>query len=99
MHIGQQEWRQVEALASGPLQSLYHRLADRNPDESTRAEAAGFLHGKIAALPDDPGELPESPQDLLAWMENNTRAVHARYVDYLQERKAGAPRRYFSNRA
>jgi hypothetical protein len=99
MHIGQQEFRQVEALASGPFKAMYHRLADREPDEGTRAEAAEFLRGKLAELAAEPAELPEAPGDLLAWMEDNTRSVHARYAAYLEERKAGAPRRYFSSRA
>ena len=32
-------------------------------------------------------------------METNTRDVHARYASYLEERKAGAPRRFFTSRA
>jgi hypothetical protein len=108
MHIGQQEWRQLEAapaagdLRSAPaarLKSLYHRLADRAPDESTRAEAAAFLRARLQDLAQAPSELPESPADLLAWMEDSTRNVHTRYAAYLEERKAGAPRRFFSNRA
>ncbi|MGV3571168.1 MAG: iron-containing redox enzyme family protein [Ramlibacter sp.] len=99
MHFGQQEWRQVEAAATGPLKALYHRLADRDPDTATRAEAAAFLRVKLAELEGAPAELPASPDDLLQWMEENTRAVHARYAAYLDERKAGAPRRFFGNRA
>lgn len=99
MHIGQQEWRQVEALAAGPLKALYHRLADREPDAATREEAAAFLRKQIADVADAPAELPPSPDDLVAWMEENTRRVHARYAAYLEERKAGAPRRFFGNRA
>src|SRR5690606_32642229 len=34
-----------------------------------------------------------------AWMEGNARRVHARYADYLEERRGGAPRRFFTNRA
>lgn len=99
MHIGQQEWRQVEALSAGPWKNLYHRLADREPDAATRAEAAAFLRAKLVELADAPADLPARPDDLLAWMEENTRAVHARYATYLEERKAGAPRRFFGNRA
>ncbi|RYY57799.1 MAG: iron-containing redox enzyme family protein, partial [Comamonadaceae bacterium] len=32
-------------------------------------------------------------------MESSTQAVHARYAEYLADRQAGAPRRYFTNRA
>ncbi|MBK6004888.1 iron-containing redox enzyme family protein [Ramlibacter ginsenosidimutans] len=108
MHIGEQEWRQLRALPGAADASagsadfhkdLYHRLADREPDEGARREAADFLRAKLMELQSEPAHLPASPSDLLAWMEENTRNVHARYAAYLQDRKAGAPRRYFSNRA
>lgn len=100
MHIGQQEWRRLEAAGNpGSLRSLYHRLADGQPDADTRAEAADFLRSRIAQLDAADSELPASPDELLAWMESNTQDVHARYADYLAERKAGAPRRFFGNRA
>lgn len=99
MHIGQQEWRQLEALTRGPLQSLYHRLADGEPDMATRDAATAFLRDRIARLGATECDLPASPADLQQWMEENTRVVHGRYAAYLDERRAGAPRRYFSNRA
>jgi hypothetical protein len=99
MHIGQQEWRQVEALSRGPFKTLYHRLADGTPDQATRNEAADFLRGTIAAQPAGADDLPPTPGALLAWMEDNARTVHARYAEYLEGRRGGAPRRYFSNRA
>lgn len=99
MHFGQHEWRQLQALERGPLQSLYHRLADQEPDAATRAEAAAFLRTRIDALRGGASELPATPDQLIAWMEDNTRAVHANYSEYLEQRRAGAPRRYFCNRA
>lgn len=100
MHIGQQEWRQVAAAGTpGSLRSLYHRLADGHPDAGARAEAADFLRGRIARLDPDASDLPASSDGLLAWMERNTQDVHARYAEYLEQRRAGAPRRFFGNRA
>jgi hypothetical protein len=109
MYIGRQEWQQLEAgdpspaplqtVASASLKDLYHRLADGTPDAATREEAAAFLRREIAAQAAEPADLPASPDGLLAWMDNATQAVHARYADYLAERQAGAPRRYFGNRA
>ncbi|MDB5956555.1 iron-containing redox enzyme family protein [Ramlibacter sp.] len=100
MHIGQQEWRQLQS-ASEPLafRPLYERLAAGEPDAATRAAAADFLRARLQALQSEQGELPPSPADLLAWMEENTRSVHARYAHYLEQRRAGAPRRFFGNRA
>jgi hypothetical protein len=100
MHIGQQEWRQLQAAAV-PLayRPLYERLAAGEPDAATRAEAADFLRSRLQSLANEPSELPDAPADLLAWMEENTRAVHARYGEYLDQRKAGGARRFFRNRA
>jgi hypothetical protein len=79
MHIGQQEWRRLEAAGNpGSLRSLYHRLADGQPDADARAEAADFLRSRIARLDPGDSDLPASPDGLLAWMENSTQDVHAR---------------------
>jgi hypothetical protein len=100
MHIGQQEWRQLRAAgARNTYRPLYDRLAAGEPDAATRAEAADFLRARLALLADEPSGLPASPADLLAWMEENTRTVHALYAEYLEQRRAGAPRRFFGNRA
>jgi hypothetical protein len=100
MHIGQQEWRQLQTT-SEPVayRPLYERLAAGSPDADTRAAAADFLRARLQRLDDAPSELPPSPADLLAWMEENTRKVHARYADYLEQRRAGGPRRFFTSRA
>ncbi|MBE7369713.1 iron-containing redox enzyme family protein [Ramlibacter pallidus] len=103
MHIGQQEWRQLQSAPSGErpatFKSQYHALADREPDPAQREAAAGFLRAKLAELEGMDSGLPASPEDLLAWMEGNARRVHENYARYLEERKAGGPRRFFSNRA
>ena len=103
MHIGQQEWRQLQAAPGtrGPagFKALYQQLADREPDATQRAAAADFLRQKLAELETVDSGLPAAPEDLCAWMEGNTRRVHESYAAYLQERKAGDPRRFFSNRA
>jgi hypothetical protein len=100
MHIGQQEWQRLQAADEpGSLRQMYQRLADGEPDDAARDEAASFLHGRIARLEPEACDLPASPDGLLAWMEQNTQDVHARYARYLEERRAGAPRRFFANRA
>lgn len=110
MHIGRQEWQYLQqapgADAAGPLATpamplatLYHRLADGTPDEATRAEARDFVRAQVDALAGTPADLPATPDGLLDWMEANTRSVHARYAAYLEERRQGAPRRYFTSRA
>lgn len=107
MYIGRQEWQQLQAgtsvrpvpAAPTSLASLYRRLQSGTPDSPTRGEAEAFLRGEIDALAASPHDLPDSPDGLLGWMEANTQSVHERYAAYLQERRAGAPRRFFTNRA
>jgi hypothetical protein len=69
------------------------------PDDSTRAEAAEFLRAEISLVEAQDDELPMDPEDLHDWMHANTQATHAKYAAYLSERKAGAPRRFFTSRA
>ena len=83
----------------GRISGLYRRLADGEPDAATRAEAEQFLREQIAATGTGPDALPESPHDLSAWMQANAQSVAAQYSVYLKQRTAGAPRRYFMNRA
>jgi hypothetical protein len=78
---------------------LYNRLLVARPDAGARAQARAFLHECLAGLQDSACELPDAPQDLQAWMECSAQLVTAKYTAYLEDRKAGAPRRYFSNRA
>jgi len=102
MHIGPREWRELQAApdaGGAPLKALYQQLAEREPDQAARAAAAEFLHAKLAGLGGVDAGLPASPDDLLAWMEGNARSVHERYAAYLEERRAGAPRRFFGSRA
>lgn len=81
------------------LISLYRRLADGEPSAATMAEAAGVLREQLDDTSTAAHALPESPQDLSAWMNANAQAVAAKYSLYLEQRQAGAPRKFFSNRA
>jgi Iron-containing redox enzyme len=115
MYIAQHEWTAPRAanqdLAAAPssdlsvesgegrVTSLYRQLADGEPDAAARAHAVTFLRSQLAAGESQPHELPESPHDLTAWMHASSQSVAARYSLYLEERQAGGPRRFFSNRA
>lgn len=89
----------LPAPHDGKTRALYRCLADGTPDELTCAEARAFLHHALQQAESDECDLPESPHDLAAWMHNSAQLASAKYRAYLQERKAGGPRRYFSNRA
>ncbi len=78
---------------------LYRSLMEGAPDAALRAEAGSFLHSELAQLRHDDDDLPHSPAELQDWMQANTQTVHGKYAAYLADRKAGVPRRFFSNRA
>lgn len=112
MFISAQEWSFLHPVAQGHISSpnlspttpatlagLHQRLLADAPDAALRAEAAAFLREQINALASRPCDLPEAPQALEAWMQAGSREATASYQQYLEERKAGAARRYFSNRA
>ena len=79
--------------------ALYHELSAGKPSASLRQQAAEFLRRQMAQADGGARDLPASPQDLQAWMRAGALKATDRYSDYLQERRAGAPRRFFSNRA
>lgn len=108
MYIGSHEWRhpsgdmppgELQQPVDAPFEPLYRRLLAGAPDAATRAEAAQLLRSELALAQSTPCSVPESPQDLGAWMEANAQSVHARYALYLEGRRAGEPRRFFRNRA
>ncbi|MES2786004.1 MAG: iron-containing redox enzyme family protein [Pseudomonadota bacterium] len=78
---------------------LYRRLMEGAPDAALRDEAAAFLCSELERTRHDEDDLPHSPSQLADWMQANTQTVHGKYAAYLADRKAGAPRRFFSNRA
>ncbi|MBA4327350.1 MAG: hypothetical protein C0428_03925 [Polaromonas sp.] len=87
------------ALPGGSLASFHHLLLQGHAGVSLKAAAAGFLDQQIAGVAGGACELPATPQELEAWMQTGAQSATAAYGHYLEQRQAGAPRRYFSNRA
>ncbi|MFK8332828.1 iron-containing redox enzyme family protein [Pseudomonas sp. BJa5] len=80
--------------ARSALQQRYQNLLQGAVGDSHEWLLAQLQRAE--ALPD---ELPANPADLGQWGTQRAAAVARHYADYLAIRKAGAPRRYFSNRA
>ncbi|MBC7437204.1 MAG: iron-containing redox enzyme family protein [Bdellovibrionales bacterium] len=78
---------------------LYQYASVRGPNDRTLKLTSEYLSGVLPNMPQLPCDLPEDPDDLEAWFTAAVAQTHARYADYLQARKSGAPRHYFSNRA
>jgi hypothetical protein len=82
--------------------TLYERLGAHEPDVKTQAEAAAALTRqlqRLEAIPAAEGDCPDTPEDLQVWMENGAQLASAKYQAYLDARKKGAPRSYFTSRS
>ena len=91
--------RLAPAPHDGKTRELYECLSNGPPDEPATAQARAFLGRALAQAQSETCEMPESPHDLSAWMRNSAQLASAKYRAYLEDRKAGKPRRYFQNRA
>ncbi len=107
MYIAPHEWSALhdqpahftDPAVHQPLADLYQRLAASFFDRKAHGYAKEFLKQQIAQLDNVQDDLPDRPDKLEAWMHQGAQAATAQYVHYLDERKAGSPRRFFSNRA
>lgn len=79
--------------------ALYDRLLNGRVTERTRLQAAGFLCRQLEQLDGSACDLPDFVEDLEDWMLTTAKDATAQYTAYLAQRKAGAPRRYFSSRS
>ena len=80
-------------------QAIYRALFDDFGDADTAAMSRDWLQARLAEAENLPCALPDSPNGLLAWMHEGSARASAQYQRYVAERKAGASRRFFSNRS
>ena len=78
---------------------LYRKLTTAQPGAAARDEAAQFLHRQLAQVAEQPADLPDAPESLGQWMATAAQSVHSYYSRYVEQRKLGQPRRFFTNRA
>jgi hypothetical protein len=76
---------------------LYEVLYDNGPQARQRAE--NFLRQQLEHAAELPCDLPDAPGQLLSWTEKHCADVAGAYASYLDERRQGAGRRYFQNKA
>ena len=84
----------ITVTARSPMEARYHTLLHGRPGEGLEWLQEQLLLAD--ALPDD---LPGDPAQLGPWSSYRAGEVARAYAAYLAGRKAGACRRYFSNRA
>ncbi|WCM49237.1 iron-containing redox enzyme family protein [Pseudomonas sp. WJP1] len=87
----------ANADADGQYRELYDLLYSNGPQAGTLGEQ--FLREQLALAAELPCDLPEAPEQLSSWAQQHCAAVARDYAHYLEERKQGGPRRYFSNKA
>ena len=89
----------LDTPTSLSAREVYHDLFGDGGDLPKRKQAAHYLNLKLEEASGLPCDLPDSMDELVAWMERSTEEVGRRYHEYLEARKAGAPRRFFPSKS
>lgn len=84
------------ADSSSTNRDLYQRLSRPDPSASSRHEAGAFIAEQLQAVESADIDLPGDPRQLESWSQRCNDQTGSAFQTYLQARKAGAPRRYFS---
>jgi hypothetical protein len=85
-------------VSTGAHYSLYSRLL-RGQVEGEQDNVRDFLHEQLEIAKKLPSNLPADLADLSGWVASNSHSVAERYRVYLEERRAGGPRKFFTNKA
>ena len=78
---------------------LYYRLLIDLGNPLVQREAAALLDETMLQIDPLSNDLPHKPHQLPGWMEEGLKTTTAKYALYLEKRKQGGPRSYFTNRA
>ena len=79
--------------------ATYRRFMADMGSPDVQHEARGLIDNAIDQLDLLACDLPDHPHQLGSWMADRFEQTTAKYAKYLEDRKQGAPRSYFSNRA
>jgi len=93
-------WALSEDHDSGVGQARAHyELLYQAPAQQGSEASFDYLEQCLEQAGKLPCDLPACESGLIEWMAQRHEIVGRQYLDYLQEREAGAPRRYFSSRS
>ncbi|MET0849321.1 MAG: iron-containing redox enzyme family protein [Pseudomonas sp.] len=84
---------------AGSLKQAYEHILLGDYPEQRRALARTFLETQLELATDLPQEMPTDLSALQSFVEQHSGEVARQYADYLQQRKAGGPRQFFTNKA
>lgn len=87
------------AAAMPSAKALYLALSEGVPDEAVHALARRYLEQQLQLARAMPAALPSDPAAIGDWLAAHAEAVGDEYHAYLQQRKDGAARSYFSGKA
>ncbi len=76
-----------------------HGSAPGTIDDVTRSASWSFLRGCLDDVAQRRDDVPADPRALPAWLEQAHERTASSYRQYVDERRAGAPRRFFRNRS
>ena len=79
--------------------ALYLELSRRQPTEHALADAGHYLERQLQSAAALELDIPEDPNRLPAWIEDHAGQIGGQYAAYLEQRRAGVPRRFFSNKS
>jgi len=95
--------RMQAAVCPAGVRQMYLSLCERRREREVEAGAADtaahWLRGLLDAAGPAPSTLPKGADAFAAWSAVHHDLVGIQYKQYLGQRKAGAPRRFFSNKA
>jgi hypothetical protein len=89
----------VQETHTGQSRRVYFDLLTEQFNEENLATSRQYLVEQLEAAEKLPSDLPENMQMIASWIEESTAQVGREYREYLYARKAGAPRRYFTNKS
>lgn len=85
-----------QALSAG---ALYEALLQQSGNAVQRQRGASFLRAQLERAAALDCDLPPDMQQLAAWVDQHCTQVGEGYAAYLEQRREGAPRRYFNSRS
>ncbi|HEX8594597.1 MAG TPA: iron-containing redox enzyme family protein [Pseudomonas sp.] len=89
---------QPHGAAQGFYKQTYDALMHSTASQGD-PQAAAFLRQQLHLAQLQPCDLPDQPEHLEQWIAQGVGKVAEQYSTYLEQRRGGAPRRFFSNKA
>ena len=87
------------AANAGDARDIYNLLMESPSTQASRSASRAYLKQRLERAAKLPLDMPMEAHALELWIERKSMAVGQDYSNYLEQRKAGEPRQYFTCRA